>query len=94
MLNKKFRKDDDRIMSPRQLINGLLDSNLYDCLAWATWYVKRGGLTCIECIQTRSDLSGKPPDCEKCGLPVSRLLKKYFNSNIINLDKGEINEKV
>jgi hypothetical protein len=89
MLNKKFRQDDNRIMSPRQLINGLLDSNLYDILAWGTWYVKRGGLTCIECVQTRADLSGNPPNCEACGLPTSRILKKYFNSSLIKTEESE-----
>ena len=74
----KNSRGDDRIMSPRQLMNKLLDSNLYDLLATAIWYAKRD-ITCIECIQTKALISKKPPDCDKCGLPTARLLKKYFN---------------
>jgi len=73
------RRGDNRIMSPRQLINGLLDSNLYDLLAFTVWYVKRDGITCVDCIETRAMQSGIKPNCDKCGLPTARLLKKHFN---------------
>ena len=74
----KRRNRDDRIMSPLDLINGLMNANLYDLLAFLTWYVKRDGMICIDCVETRSGLSGKPPNCNKCGLPTARILYKYF----------------
>ena len=79
MTEVKFRRgDDDRIMSPRKLFNGLADSNQYDLLAFLVWYVKREGITCVECIETRAMQSKTPPNCSKCGLPTARLLKKHF----------------
>ena len=72
------RRGDDRIMSPRQLLNGLLDSNLYDLTAFLVWYVKRDGITCVDCIETKAMQSGIKPNCDKCGLPTARLLKKHF----------------
>ena len=72
------RNGDDRIMSPINLINGLLNSNLYDLLAFLTWYVKRDGITCIDCVETRSMMSKKAPNCIKCGLPTAKILEKYF----------------
>jgi len=91
---KNIRRGDDRIMSPRLFLKYLADSNLYDLLAFMVWYLKRDGMTCIECIETRKDLSGKLPDCEKCRLPTARLLKKYFNSNLNSSDKEIDNEKI
>ena len=82
MTESKHRRGDDRIMSPRQLINGLADSNLYDLMAFLVWYVKRDGITCIDCIETKALSSGVKPNCEKCGLPTARLLKKYFKETI------------
>jgi len=78
MTLKRKKRRDDRIMSPNDLIKGLLDANLYDLLAFLVWYVKRDGLICIECVETRSMLSGIPPNCDKCGLPTARILNKYF----------------
>ena len=75
------KRGDDRIMSPRQLLNGLLDSNLYDLMAFLVWYVKRDGINSYDCIETRAMQSGNPPNCEKCGLPTARLLKKHFKEN-------------
>jgi len=89
---KNIKRDDDRIMSPAQLFNYLSNSNLYDLLAFLVWYAKRNGLTCIECIETRNQMSGKPPDCEKCGLPTARLLNKYFGTTLIKSTDKEINK--
>lgn len=80
---KEKKREDDRIMSPKQMIDGLMNGNLYDLLAFLTWYVKRDGTTCIECIETRSMLSKKAPNCVKCGLPTARLLKKHFNKETL-----------
>jgi len=92
---KKLKREDDRIMSPRLFFTRLLDSNMYDLLAFLVWYLKRDGMICIDCIETRSGMSGKPPDCEKCGLPTARLLKKYFNSTLNSSDKEtSSNEKI
>jgi hypothetical protein len=81
MTEIRKRGGDDRIMSPRQFINGLADSNLYDLMAFMVWYVKRGGITCYDCIETRVLQSGKPPNCNKCGLPTARLLKRHFKED-------------
>lgn len=80
MASKKNIKGDNRVMSPKQLIDSLLNSNLYDLMAFLIWYAKRDGITCIDCIQTRAMQTNKPPDCEACGLPTARLLKKYFKN--------------
>jgi hypothetical protein len=85
--NKTWRENDDRIMSPRQFIQKLSDSNLYDLLAFLVWYTKRGGITCVECIETRMMLSKIPPNCVECGLPTARLLKKHFNKGVVNNEK-------
>jgi hypothetical protein len=60
------------------------------------WYLKRNGMICVDCIETRSQMSGKPPDCEKCGLPTARLLKKYFDSQLYKSPDKETssNEKI
>jgi hypothetical protein len=89
---KLNRRGDDRIMSPCQLIDRLVNSNLYDLLAFLVWYAKRDEvkITCIDCIETRKDMSNIPPDCVKCGLPTAKLLEKYFN---INPYKEKMNEK-
>ncbi len=79
--NNFKRGDDDRIMSPRQLIEKLSDSNLYDLMAFLVWYAKRDGITCYDCILTRKQQSGIKPNCEKCGLPTARLLNKHFKEN-------------
>lgn len=86
-IRSKTRRGDDRIMSPRQFISGLADSNLYDLLAFLVWYVKRDGLTCIDCIETRALMSKNPPNCEECGLPTARILKKYFSKEITDNEK-------
>ena len=83
MTKLKAKHEDDRIMSPHQMIDGLMNSNLYDLLALLVWYTKRNGITCEECIRTRTSMSKIPPNCVKCGLPTARLLKKYFDKEII-----------
>lgn len=89
--NRKLKKrGDDRIMSPHQLMENLSKSNLYDLMAFLVWYVKRDGITCIDCIEIKKDMSDIPPNCVKCGLPTARLLDKHFN---INPYKEKINEK-
>lgn len=83
------KRGDNRIMSPRQLIDKLSNANLYDLLAFLVWYAKRD-TTCIECIETKFVASKIPPDCASCGLPTARLLEKYFK---INPYKEKVNEK-
>jgi len=58
---------------------GFSEFDPVDFLYFLTWYLSRpNGQTCKDCILTKSMMSGKAPNCLKCGLPTARLLKKYF----------------
>lgn len=74
--------EDDRIMTPEKLADRLLNANLYDLVAFLVWYTKRG-YTCLDCVETNT-VYKKFPNCDKCGLPTARLLKKYFGKEILN----------
>jgi hypothetical protein len=64
-------------MTVKELINGILRTDLYELLIWSEWYFRPSRVTCKECVEERA-LKGNVPDCVKCGLPQARLLKKHF----------------
>ena len=64
-------------MTFRDLLNGLLNTELYEMLIWAKWYFRPSRVSCKECIERKAEGSGKAPDCTVCGLPTANLLKKY-----------------
>jgi hypothetical protein len=71
-------------MTVKELIKGVLRTDLYEMLVWAMWYFdpKRDFL-CKECLETRKMGSGKAPNCDLCGLPTAKLLKKYFGKESV-----------
>lgn len=64
-------------MKLQWLINGILKKDDYDIMIWFRWYSQKD-VECIDCIKTKAMISKEKPDCEKCGLPVAILMKKYF----------------
>jgi len=68
----------------KEIINGALQTDLYEMLVWFSWYFDpERKFTCKECIETRVMGSGKPPNCNKCGLPTAKLMKKHFKKEIV-----------
>ena len=65
------------MMIVKDLLTGLLKQDLYDLLIWCEWYFRPSRVSCKICIEEKSR-KGRLPDCEKCGLPSARLIKKTF----------------
>lgn len=71
-------------MTLQQLVTGALKTDLYEMLVWASWYFNpKRTFTCKECIETRVMGSGKAPNCDLCGLPTAKLMKKYFKKETV-----------
>ena len=71
-------------MTGKDFIDGVLRTDLYEMLVWASWYFDpKRKFGCKECLETRKTGSGKTPNCEVCGLPTARLLKKIFKKEIV-----------
>jgi hypothetical protein len=69
-------------MTLKELVNGALETDLYEMLIWAKWYFGKS-FSCKECIETRKMGSGKAPNCDLCGLPTAKLLKKHFKKETV-----------
>jgi len=61
----------------KELFNGILKQDLYELLIWSEWYFRPSRVSCKECVEERK-IKGVVPDCVKCGLPSSRLIKNAF----------------
>lgn len=67
-------------MTIKEIIKGILEKDVYDLYLWTTWYFRPGKPSCINCIKTRSKISGKAPNCVNCGNPTFTALNKYFKN--------------
>lgn len=63
-----------------QLLNQLSNCDVYEVYLWLMWLSDPKKLSCVECIKTRKQLSGRPPNCSLC-IPASSLIKKYFKNS-------------
>jgi len=64
-------------MTFKKLMDGLLRADPMDLLIWSQWYVKKG-ISCRDCLTTAKDMSSNLPNCFKCGLPTTKLIKSIF----------------
>jgi len=62
-------------MTPIELISKLLEKDNYTLLIWLQFLAEK--IDCKDCIQTRKESSGIPPDCSQC-IPPKNLIKKNF----------------
>ena len=60
-------------MQIKEIVQGLLDIDSYDCLMWLQWLSQKK-ISCQDCVNTMV-LSNKVPDCNKC-LPKTKTFKK------------------
>jgi len=61
----------------KETLKKLINKDSYELYIWLTFLSNK--MECKDCIATRKQMSGKPPDCQKC-IPVHGLIKKTFNS--------------
>ncbi len=66
-------------MTPKELLNGILEKDIYEIYVWANWFFRESRVSCVDCVNARSMISKKPPNCVRCGLPSARLIKRRFN---------------
>jgi len=64
-------------MTIGELLKGVLKTDLYELLIWSEWYFRPTRVSCKECVDEKG-VKGRLPECDKCGLPSARLIKKTF----------------
>jgi len=76
--NNKTKGDD--YFDLTSLDNLPFDFGDYDgkeIIYFISWFLTKK-MSCEDCITLKSMISGKAPNCFKCGLPTARLLKRHF----------------
>jgi len=63
----------------KEIVEKLSKKDSYELLIMLQWVVNK--IDCKDCVITRKQQSGKPPQCHKC-IPAAGLIKKYFGKGI------------
>lgn len=73
----------------KDIVKGLMHTDVYELLIWGIWYFRPGRPSCKQCVETKMMMSKIPPNCAECGQPSAKLIQKYSKSWKKEITKNE-----